>query len=320
VFLSGISAYLSSKKKTPAAASLFLIKRGIWLIVAEVVLITLGLTFNPFYNILILQVIWVIGCSMIILALLSRISLKPVLIVGLLLFFGHNIIDKLALPPSPPLQLLFTAVGTVLPLDSKHVIFDLYAVLPWTGIMLLGYCAGYFYQQGVFTPEKRQRLLLITGTSLIVLFIILRFTNVYGDASLYQKGLFSFLNTSKYPPSLQYSCMTLGPALIALSLLENATGKWTKVISIYGNVPFFYYVLHFYLLHSLLVVAFFASGYSTAQIADPKIPFFFRPAAFGFSLPVVYLIWLCVVAALYFPCRWFGRYKKKYHSLWLKYV
>jgi uncharacterized membrane protein len=320
VFLSGVSAYLSSKKKTPAAASLFLMKRGVWLIVAELLIVTLAITFNPLYNVLVMEVLWAIGCSMIILALLSRISFKLVLIIGLLLFFGHNITDNPALTPSPVWQILFTARGTVLPLDSTHIILDLYAVLPWTGIMLLGYCAGYFYQQGMFTPEKRQRLLLLMGTSLILLFILLRFTNVYGDASLYEHGLFSFLNTSKYPPSLQYSCMTLGPALIALSLLENVTGKWSKIISIYGNVPFFYFVVHFYLLHSLLVITFFACGYSTAQIADPKSITLFRPASFGFSLPIVYLLWLGVVAAMYFPCRWLGDYKKTHDSLLLKYV
>lgn len=320
VFLSGISAYLSSKKKTPAEAALFLIKRGLWLIVVEVVLITLALTFNPFYNIIILQVIWAIGCSMIILAMLSRISFKLVLTVGLLLFFGHNITDKISLPPSITLQILLTAFGTFIPLDRTHFILDLYAILPWTGIMLLGYCTGYFYQQGMFTPEKRQRLLLLAGTSLILLFIILRITNVYGDPILFTKGLLSFLNTSKYPPSLQYCCMTLGPALILLPVLENAKGKWIKIISTYGSVPFFYYVLHFYLLHSLLVVAFFASGYHASQIADPNIPFLFRPAAFGYSLPVVYLIWLTVVVILYFPCRWFIRYKQQHHFWWLKYV
>jgi uncharacterized membrane protein len=320
VFLSGISAYLSSKKKTPAEASLFLIKRGIWLIVAELVLITLALTFNPLYNIIILQVIWVIGCSMIILALLSRLSFRVVLITGLLLFFGHNILDKITLPPSSFITILFTARGSAIPLSSTYFILDLYAVLPWTGIMLLGYCSGYFYAQGMFTPQRRQRIFLLTGTALILLFIVLRFTNSYGEPSPFTKGLFSFLNTSKYPPSLLYSCMTLGPAFIFLAVLENAKGRWSDIISTYGKVPFFYYVLHFYLLHSLLVIAFFASGYNSSQIVDPNIPFLFRPASFGYSLPVVYAIWLVVIVVLYFPCRWFIKYKQQHQYWWLKYV
>lgn len=320
VFLSGISAYLSSKRKTPAEASLFLIKRGIWLIVAEVVLITLALTFNPLYNMIILQVIWVIGCSMIILALLSRLSFKVVLIAGLLLFFGHNILDKVTLPSSSLLTILFTARGSVIPLMPGYIVLALYAVLPWTGIMLLGYCTGYFYKQGIFTQQRRQSIFLLIGTSLILLFIILRFTNVYGDPSPYTKGWPSFLNTSKYPPSLLYSCMTLGPAFIFLAVLENAKGKWSEIISTYGNVPFFYYVLHFYLLHSLLVIAFFAAGYNTSQIVDPNVPFLFRPASFGYSLGTVYLIWLAIVTFLYFPCRWFVKYKQQHQFRWLKYV
>lgn len=320
VFLSGISAYLSAMKKTPAAASLFLIKRGIWLIVAEVILITLALTFNPLYNMIILQVIWVIGCSMIILALLSRLSYKVVLITGLLLFFGHNILDKITLPSSSLLTILFTARGSVIPLSPSYFILALYAVLPWTGIMLLGYCTGYFYRQEIFTQSNRQRIFLVTGTLLLLLFIVLRFSNSYGDPSLYTKGLFSFLNTSKYPPSLLYSCMTLGPAFILLAALENVKGKWTDLISTYGSVPFFYYVLHFYLLHSLLVIAFFISGYNASQIVDPTVPFLFRPASFGYSLPVVYLIWLAVVTVLYFPCRWFKKYKQQHQFWWLRYV
>jgi hypothetical protein len=114
--------------------------------------------------------------------------------------------------------------------------------------------------------------------------------------------------------------MTLGPALIALALLENAKGRWSSIISVYGSVPFFYYVLHFYLLHSLLVVVFFATGHNASQIVDPEIPFLFRPATFGFSLPVVYLIWLAVVVSLYYPCMWFADYKKKYNYRWLKYA
>lgn len=324
VFLSGISAYLSARKKTPAAASTFMIKRGIWLILVEVIIITPGLTFNPLYNIIILQVIWAIGCSMIILALLSRISLTAVMITGLVLFFGHDMLGMISLPQTGVtgnmIKILFTAIGTVIPIGGGHFIFALYAVLPWTGVMLLGYCMGSYYQQGIFTPQRRQHLLLMLGGSLLLLFIGLRTTNIYGDPSPWKTGILSFLNTSKYPPSLQYLCMTLGPALIILSLLEKAKGAWTSIISVYGNVPFFYYILHFYLLHTLLVICFFASGYNTSQIVDMKIPFLFRPATFGYPLPVVYLIWLLVVAVLYFPSRWFSQYKKQHQSWWLKYV
>ena len=324
VFLSGLSAWLSSQKKTKAAASMFLLKRGAWLVIVEVTLVTFGITFNPFFNLIILQVIWVIGWSMIILGLLMRISYKAILLIGIFLVFGHNVLDYIKLPGGQVAgyfwAALFTARGTIVALDSSHFIAVFYAILPWTGIMLLGYSAGIWFQKG-FSPGKRKRLLLLAGIFAIALFIGLRLIRGYGDPGAWDgKTLFSFLNTSKYPPSLEFACMTLGPSLILLSLFENVRTRWSEVVSIYGRVPFFYYMLHFYLLHILLVLLFFATNHSMAQISDPNSPFMFRPVAFGFNLAIVYLIWLAVVAALYFPCRWFNKVKMERSEWWLKYL
>ncbi len=324
VFLSGTSAYLSSKNKTRAAASMFLIKRGLWLIFIEMAVVTLGLTFNPFYNFIIWQVIWAIGCSMVLLGLLVRFPFYTVLAIGVILFFGHNMFDFIQLPQTGfaanLMTVLFTSSGSVLPISNTHAIGVFYAILPWTGVMFLGYCAGYWYRKE-FSSAKRKQLLLITGIGLIILFIVFRFFNWYGDPTPWDKKHFlSFLNTSKYPPSLLYLSMTLGPALIALAFLENIHTKLSSVISVYGRVPFFYYLLHFYIIHTLTVILFFASGYTTAQIVDPQVPFLFRPANFGYSLGIVYLIWVCIVAALYLPCRWFNKYKMTHNQWWLKYL
>ncbi|QHS62183.1 DUF1624 domain-containing protein [Chitinophaga agri] len=324
VFLSGMSAYLAAQKKTPAAASDFLLKRGLWLIIAELVIVTLGLTFNPQYNVLILQVIWAIGCSMIVLGLLMKVSFKAILIAGLILFFGHNILDYFNLP-GHIWKILFTSFGTVIPIGNNRFIFAFYAIFPWTGAMLLGYCAGYFFRKDI-TAATRRRFLLMTGSAATLLFIILRTINRYGNPTPWeakQSGFNTFLefiDVSKYPPSLDFLCMTLGPALLLLAVLEHAKGKWKDVVSMYGSVPFFYYVLHFYLLHFLLVIAFFLSGYTANEIVDPNIPFLFRPADFGYSLPVVYLIWITVVAVLYKPCKWFHQYRKTHVQWWLKYI
>jgi uncharacterized membrane protein len=218
--------------------------------------------------------------------------------------------------------IFFTARATVFTLNSNHFVFDLYAVLPWTSIMLLGYYMGSWFHRE-FPAEKRKRLLIITGSSLVVVFIVLRLLKGYGDPGVYstdKNTLFSFLNTSKYPPSLLYSCMTLGPALIVLALLENIRSGWTGFVSVYGRVPFFYYILHFYLIHTLLVVIFLLSGYTSNQIADPNTPFLFRPQNFGYGLGIVYLIWIGIVLALYYPCRWFNRYKMEHKQWWLSYV
>jgi len=324
VFLSGLSAYLASQKKTTKEASAFIFKRGLWLILAEVVIITLGLTFNPLYNVIILQVIWAIGCSMIVLAALMRLSFKAVLIAGLILFFGHNIFDYVSVG-SDTWKVLFTAVGTVIPVSDTHSIFAFYAILPWTSAMLLGYCAGYYFRQDI-TVAMRQRFLLGSGAAATLLFLLLRGINRYGNPepwttqNTFFHTVLDFIDVSKYPPSLDYLCMTLGPALLLLALFEKARGKWQDIVKVYGAVPFFYYVLHFYLLHTLLVIAFFLSGYKTADIADPDVPFLFRPAQFGYTLPVVYLIWIAVVAVLYKPSKWFATYKKTHTQWWLKYI
>jgi uncharacterized membrane protein len=327
VFLSGLSAYLSAQNKTPVQASSFLAKRGLWLVIAEVTIVSFGLTFNPFFNFVILQVIWAIGWSMILLGIFSRLSYRLVFILGIILVFGHDLINYLPVPqsdgPALTLKVLFTASGTVVPLSSSHLIGVFYAILPWTGILFLGYAAGVWYQKD-FSVVTRKKYLLLSGIGLTLLFIILRINNGYGDPSLRKayptllQNFLSFLNTSKYPPSLLYSCMTIGPALILLSVLEECKTWLSRVVSNYGSVPFFYFIIHFYLLHLLLVLTFFLTGHQTSEIV--QVPFLFRPVAFGFSLPIVYLIWIIVVLALYKPCVWFKRYKTNHNQWWLKYI
>lgn len=331
VFLSGMSAYLSSQKKSSSEAGLFLIKRGLWLVFVEIVIVSFGLTFDPKFNFIIWQVIWAIGCSMIILGLINRLPAKWIITTGLILIFGHDIFDYVH-PPQPGfntdlITVLFTAFNNFIPLNQAktHVIGDFYAILPWTGIMLVGYGIGYWFRKE-YPAEKRKRNLLVSGLAIIALFVILRFINEYGDPSKRVvlsenwRSFLSFMNTSKYPPSLLYSCMTLGPALVFLSVSENIKTGWSEIASIYGRVPFFYYILHFYILHTLLMIIFFASGYSTAEIRDPNLPFLFRPLTFGYPIWIVYIIWLSVVASLYFPCRWFYRYKMNHGQWWLKYL
>lgn len=324
VFLSGMSAYLASRNKTSSQAGNFLIKRGIWLLFIEMAVITLGLTFNPLYNFIIWQVIWAIGCSMILLGLLIRLPFPVIVVTGLLLFFGHDIFDYIKVPQDGfsgyLIKILFTANGTILPLPNNHFIGIFYAILPWTGVMLVGYGAGHWFRKE-YSAIRRKQWLLVTGIGLLVLFVTLRYLNSYGEPVPWDRQHFlSFLNTSKYPPSLLYLCMTLGPALIALSLLENVRTGLTDIFSVYGRVPFFYYVLHFYLIHLTLVVVFFATGHGTSEIIDPNLPFLFRPAKFGFGLGIVYLVWLSVVAVLYLPCRWFNGYKMTHSQWWLKYL
>jgi len=191
--------------------------------------------------------------------------------------------------------------------------------------MFLGYAIGNWYNSS-FDAAKRKRLLFFSGLGLFTSFVILRYFSFYGNPTPRKEyadqlmAIFDFFNVSKYPPSLQYFGMTLGPALMILSGIENVKNWFTKIMTIYGNVPFFYYVLHFYLIHTFLVIFFFASGYGAAQIIDPQSPFLFRPSDFGYTLPIVYIIWLSIVAILYQPCIWFQKYKASHTQWWLKYL
>lgn len=327
VFLSGLSAFLSGRKKTDREASLFLLKRGIWLILVEMVVVSLGITFDIFYSGIILQVIWAIGASMVILGLIRLLPRTLILLLGLLLVFGHDIITQFHPPapgqPADVTTVFFTAFFNSIAIgNTGHSFLVLYAILPWTGIMLLGYWIGAWY-----TPEydgaKRRKQLLSAGLGLMALFILLRLINNYGDPQPWAnqhswRSILAFLNTSKYPPSLLYTCMTLGPALVFLSLTESLKSGWTRFATVYGRVPFFYYIIHFYLLHTLLVIVFYATGHGSDEIAGSFMAF--RPVDFGYTLLIVCLIWLSVVAALYRPCRWFYHYKKNHDYWWLKYV
>jgi uncharacterized membrane protein len=329
VFLSGTSAFLAGQHKTKKELSFFLIKRGIWLVLVELVVMTFAFSFNPLYNAFFLQVIWVIGWSMIFLGLMVRTSMTYIIVIGCIITFGHNILDYVRLPQQGAGHVLwsifFTASGTIFNYTPSRFVFDLYAILPWTGIMFLGYGFGILYRKDSDAIRRRKAVLTI-GFAVTIFFIVLRFINAYGDPghwSTQKTGLYtflSFLNATKYPPSLCYLSMTLGPALIFLSLIETANNKITGILSMYGRVPFFYYVVHFYLIHIICVIVFFATGYTTKDIIDPNSPFFFRPAHFGFDLPVVYTVWVFVIVVLYKPCKWFDNYRRTHTQWWLSYL
>jgi uncharacterized membrane protein len=332
VFLAGSSAYLLSLKKSKKELSGFLIKRGFWLLIVEVVIITLGWTFNPFYNFIILQVIWAIGMSLILLGLTVYLPFNAICIIGLIIVFGHNLLDypsvseglKGGLIP----DLIYFTKFSIYNIDNSHLVLIVYAFLPWTGVMMLGYCFGKLFKPGM-DPVKRKKRLLAIGSGLLLLFVLLRSINLYGDpipwASHPRGSVFtflSFINVNKYPPSLDFLSLTIGGGILVLALMEGTRNAVTNFFKIYGRVPMFYYILHFYLIHLLVVIGFFQQGYSTGQIVSPDVPFLFRPGTFGYPLGIVYLIWILVVLLLYPLCKKYDRYKtananKKW---WLSYL
>jgi uncharacterized membrane protein len=333
VFLSGVSAYLAGKRRTQNQLGIFLIKRGLWLILLELTVITFAFFLDPGFHLLLLQVIWAIGGSMIILGLLVRLKVSPGNIgtIGAVIFFCHNLLDYMELGDlgrSYWWKMLWTCgpnPSSITSIGGGHSLATIYALLPWTGVMLLGYAVGTLYANG-FDAARRKKLLVYSGAGMLVLFVILRLWNLYGDPrpwGFQQSGLFSvlsFFNVTKYPPSLLYLCMTLGPTLILLACTENITGAFARVTRVYGQVPFFYYVLHWYLIQALHLGLFFAMGFTSTQIVNPKGFFRFHPQGYGVSLAGVYVVWLVVIVLLYWPCKWYGRYKLTHRQWWLSYL
>jgi len=324
VFLSGASAFFQSSRKTTKELSGFLIKRGLWLILVEVAIITFAISFDISYSIFFLQVIWAIGISMVWLGLAVWLPFNAVLGIGLLIVLGHNIIDKITLPQGMLWDFLFRPGFH--PIGGGRTLAILYPFLPWTGLMFLGYCFGKLFT--TTPPEKRRRKLLTLSAVIILFFIVLRATNAYGDPSLWnsqKSGLYSvlsFINTTKYPPSLLYMCMTVGPAILFLALAGNRETSLGRIFTVYGKVPFFYYVLHFFLIHLVSAILFLTRGHSFSEGAAglPNFPFKFIIPGEGLGLAMTYVAWIAIVAALYPLCKWFSEYKKTHKQWWLSYL
>ena len=328
VFLSGASAFLQSARKSKKELSLFLISRGLWLILAELTIVNFIFSFDIYYSIFALEVIWAIGISMVILGLVIWLPFELILAIGLLIVLGHNSLDFYERGKRPDSfgvgYNLLHRVGFH-PLWGKHNLFIFYPFLPWTGLMMLGYCLGKVLRND--NAAYRKRFLVIAGLSTIALFSILRFINIYGDPFRWSeqptgfRTFLSFINTSKYPPSLFFISMTIGPALLLLAWWDTIQNAFTKIVSVYGRVPFFYFVVHFFILHLFTTITFFLRGHTYAEgMADQGFTKFVKPGE-GFTLTMVYVIWIAVVITLYPLCKWYDNYKTRHkEKKWLSYL
>lgn len=329
MFLAGTSAYLIGQKKSKFELSVFLIKRGLWLVFLELIVLNFGWNFNIAFPMFFFITIWAIGIAMIVLAGLIHVKPKYIISICLIIIFGHNLLDGIHFTGNN-----LSAFGWAI-LHTQQVFFWHnetlligYPLIPLIAIMPLGYCLGLWYANG-YAIEKRQKNLLIIGAAALILFVLIRFINVYGDQSKWgtQKDAFftflSFLNVSKYPPSLLYLLLTLGTACIFLSVTEKLKGGIVNIISVYGRVPMFYYLIHIYLIH---IIAMVASALTQGQ--DWQVWFLNKPIWFsknlkgyGFSLPVAYLIWAGIVVSLYPLCKWYDAYKQaNKNKWWLSYL
>lgn len=322
VFLAGTSAYLYGSKRDSRQLSLFLLTRGLWLVLIELTVCKYVWIPEPGYSMVLLQVIWVIGCAMIALAGLCFLGAITVGLIGLLIVVGHNTLDILSPADFGQAAMLWTIghEGGQLQLFEGVSWLVAYPLIPWIGVMALGYSFG---TSVALARQQRSRLYLRTGLTLISLFIVLRVFNLYGDAALWSSqaslsfSVLSFLNTTKYPPSLMFLLMTLGPALCVLALLENwkSGSRVRDALLVFGRVPLFFYVLHLYLLRfTALPVSFALYG---AEAATPP------PGPAGsamLGLGATYIAWVLAIILLYPACRWFAGVKKRRSDWWLSYL
>lgn len=330
IFLSGTSIYLQSLRKSKTALGIFLIKRGLWLILAEWTIIAIAWTFDPLLHVIPFQVIWTIGISMVILGIfmLLRLPFSVILTLGFIIVLGHNLLD---IPESAPgfkagfwWELFHHGFFAVYEFTPGHFAIIIYPFLAWTGVMMLGYCAGVFFTQK-YSPEQRSKLHVKIGFVLLLCFVILRFINIYGDPhpwSTQKTGLLtflSFINLNKYPPSLIYLCVMIGLAFLLLAFVEKIKNRFTDIMVVFGRTAFLYYILHLYLVHFIAAIIFFVRGQHTVEeafVSMKKLPFLFVIPGEGMGLAVLYLLWLLIVIILYPICKSYDRYKMKYREKW----
>jgi uncharacterized membrane protein len=312
IFLAGTAAYLYGEKAgSRSALAKFLVIRGLWLVLLELTILRFGWTFNFDYaHFTFAGVIWVIGWSMVVLAALVFLPVGAVGAFGLAVIFLHNLFAPvLEGGESAPALLRILYAGGEFRLAGLNFVV-LYVLLPWAGVMAAGYAFGTIMRA---QPDRRRRLCITAGIAAIVLFIVLRATAIYDNPVEWSadKGLLAFLNPAKYPPSLQFLLMTLGPTILVIPFLENVKSRVTEWLRVFGQVPFFFYVLHIPLIHlSALLISLVRTPASTGWlIANHPMQPPDLPPGYRWSLGLLYLVWAVVVVILYFACRWYARVK-----------
>jgi len=360
VFLAGTGAYLQyARGRSKRELARFLVTRGLWLIVLEVTVIRVVVLGNVDYRLLGgLQVIWVLGVSMIVLAALIYFPLRITAVFGVGMIALHNLLDRFKVESwQGPTSAVPTAKAKlwillhqafegfpILWFFPSPVVFVIYPLIPWVGVMAAGYVFGAVYQWDVL---RRRRLLLILGSVATVLFVGLRLWNTYGDPKPWSRQnsvtftVLSFLNTTKYPPSLLFLLMTLGPALLLLAWFEAGTGhqseshgdtpatrarpqslpgRLRKVLVTFGRVPLFFYILQWITARIISILLHLIAGKPVRWMFGSEAFLSGPPPGVGFNLAVVYASWIVGVILLYPLCKWFAGVKARRRDWWLSYL
>ena len=322
--LTGTGAFLSLKKRGASDLSRFLFTRGLWLIFLEFVVVRcLGYQFNFDYRVTLLVILWALGWAMITLSALVRFPARVVAAFGIVLIAGHNAFDGVkaaSFGAWAPLWSILHAPGFV-SANPAHVIFVSYPIVPWIGVTAVGFALGRVFD---WAPERRRAFLLKAGLGAIAAFLVLRGFNIYGDANPWTHArALSFLNVTKYPPSLLFLLMTLGPAMLALRALDFGTPQVLRPALVFGKVPLFYFLLHLPLIHLMAVaVCWLQNGDAHWMFESPNLGAypFTTPPGWGLPLWQIYAAWILVVLILYPVCRWYGGVKSRNSSPWLSYL
>lgn len=319
-FLAGLSAFMIGKRKSSSELSIFLLKRGLWLVFIELTIVSFGWHFDPEFRRSPLQVIWVLGVSMIVLSGLIHLPKRIILIFSVIIIFGHNLLDGIDIKDNVFWSILHQVNKHFI--DETHYFSTVYALIPWVAVMSLGYCFGSLFEN-TFDAKKRKIILNGLGLGSMVLFFILIAFNTYGDPVKWTnygfnlKTVMSIFNVTKYPASLLYLLITLGTSILFLANAENLKGKIIDFFCVFGRVPFFYYILHLYVIHFLALIAAELTGFGWQKMILPSFPTRVEALkGYGFNLVTVYLIWIFVIALLYPLCKKFDTYKQNNKDKW----
>ncbi|HEY0997702.1 MAG TPA: heparan-alpha-glucosaminide N-acetyltransferase domain-containing protein [Gemmatimonadaceae bacterium] len=326
--LTGTGAYLSRRRRATAGLSTFLVTRGLWLVVLEVTVMRFLWQFNLDYRVTLLNVLWALGWAMITLGALVRLPVRVVGAIGMVMIAAHNLLDGVraaSFGAWAPAWSLLHSPGVIVP-GPRHLVFAAYPLIPWVGVTAVGYALGMLWD---LPAGRRRASLLRLGLGCLAAFLVLRGFNVYGDPaawSVQPRGsmtLVSFLNLNKYPPSLLFLLLTLGPVLLALRALDGHTPTVLRPARVIGAVPLFYFLMHVLLLHLVAAGASLARfGTMRPAVESPALDRFPMTQVPGWpaSLPVVYMVWIVVVLALYPACAWYAGVKRRSGSRWLSYL
>lgn len=335
VFLAGASIFLQRRRKTERQLTRLLLTRGLWLVVAELTLVQLVFNFNWRWDVQLLEVIWVIGASMMIMAALIHLNVRWNVAAGVILIVGHNALDGVSAAGFGPLGWLWHLLhvpGLITgPPTSPPIVVVAYPLLPWVGVMVLGYCFGGVTRWG---RGRRIRFELLAGAAMLAAFALLRWSNLYGDPdgwavqANWWRTLLCFFNVQKYPPSLLFLLATLGISSLVMAAIESAEGRAAfararGVLEIYGRVPFFYFLLHIALIH-LLALSLAAAGGGDWRWWLTEFPnggvLTGRPHGYGYGLGVVWCVWIFVVALCHPACKWYAGVKARSRNPLLSYL